>query len=96
MTDQPGAAPEERGLPLQIPPLMTKVPTNVQCAAGEGPDGLPTVLLLIQSANGNFGWPLEPEQARAIARALMANADEADSRTGGLIKPPTGLLIPGR
>lgn len=97
MTDQPQEqGPPVQQMPPRVPSRMTNIPKNVQVVAGEGPEG-PTVLLLIQCGNGDLGWPFSPEEARAAGHALLEAAGAAEQRaSGGLIKPPTGLLIPGR
>lgn len=91
MTEQPvnGAQPRQ---PVQLPPLMAQVPAQINVLELQRSDGITQPVLLVNSANGTFGFPIDPDPAREIGKALIAAADRAQ---GTIITPPSVILGPG-
>lgn len=93
MTDQPTAnGHEEQRVQVQVPPLMAQVPARFNVLELDRADGVKQTILLINSTNGTFGFPIDPDPADAIADALKASAARC---RGGLLTPPSILLGPG-
>jgi hypothetical protein len=77
---------------VAIPPMLAAVPSNINVVDMTRPDGVITTVLIINSVNGTFGFPIDPEPARAVGRELIASADRAEAPR--LITPPSGLIVP--
>lgn len=93
MTEQPsvnGSAPEPQ---IQIPPMLAKVPTRFSVIELPDPQtGVLSPILIVNSVNGTFGFPIDPDPADMIGDALKASA--AKCRTS-LATPPSILFGPG-
>ena len=92
MTEQPvnGAQPERQR--VNLPPLMAQVPAQINVLELQRADGVTQPVLLVNSANGTFGFPIDPDPAREIGQALIAAADRAQS---ALATPAKVILGPG-
>lgn len=76
---------EQAAQAVRPPRMMTKQPVQVQMVAGvNNNDGKPVVVLLISSANGDFGFPLDPDASIQIGEGLITSGRQAKS---GIITP---------
>ncbi len=91
MTEQPNGAEPQRQQ-VVIPPLMAQVPASFNVLELQRADGVTQTVLLVNSANGTFGFPIDPGPAREIGKNLIASADRSEA---AVVIPPSMLLGPG-
>jgi hypothetical protein len=84
-----GAEPGRMQVP--IPPLMAQVPASINILELQRADGVTQPVMLINSANGTFAFPLDPDPAIEVGEALAAAGRRAKS---AILTPPSLLLGP--
>ena len=71
---------EQAAQAVHPPRRMSRVPVQFQVIAGtDNNNGQPLVVLLASSANGDFGFPIDPDVAIMIGEGLISSARQAKS-----------------
>jgi len=83
--------PQAERQQVMIPPLMAQVPANFNVLELQRVDGVTQVVLLVNSVNGTFGFPIDPEPGQQIGQSIIDACRRAE---GALLTPPSILLGP--